>query len=205
MARLRQSRSDRRLRRRRRRGRDRPAGDLLALQQIPQSRARWRGAADPASQRLQDRQSDRARAHRRTTSCERCFVGYGYEPLFRRGRRSRDDAPADGGDARHGVRRDRARSRQARAQRRPAERPRWPMIVLRTPEGLDRPEGGRRQARPKASGARIRCRSRHASKPEHVAHAGRLDAQLPARRAVRRERARCGRRSPRSRRRASGA
>ena len=34
------------------------AGDKLAFQQIPESRARRRGAADPSSQRLQDRQSD---------------------------------------------------------------------------------------------------------------------------------------------------
>ena len=48
---------------RRRRGGDRRACDELALQQVSQSRARRRGAADPASQWLQDRQSDRARPH----------------------------------------------------------------------------------------------------------------------------------------------
>ena len=55
--RLRQPRPARRLRRRRRRGRDRAAGHELALQQVPQSGDRRRGAADPASERLQDRQS----------------------------------------------------------------------------------------------------------------------------------------------------
>ena len=60
---VRQPEPHRRLRGRRRRGRDRPDGDKLALQQVPQSRARRRGAADPASQRLQDRQPDRAGAH----------------------------------------------------------------------------------------------------------------------------------------------
>ena len=44
------------LRGRRRRGRDRTARGELAFQQVPQSRARRRGAADPASERLQDRQ-----------------------------------------------------------------------------------------------------------------------------------------------------
>ena len=39
---------------RRRRGRDRPAGDLLAFQQVPEPDPRRRGAADPASERLQD-------------------------------------------------------------------------------------------------------------------------------------------------------
>ena len=62
--RLRQSRSDRRLRHRRRRGGNRRAGHQLALQQVSQSRARRRGSADPSSQRLQDRQSDGAGAHR---------------------------------------------------------------------------------------------------------------------------------------------
>ena len=55
--------SDRRLRRRRRRGGDRAAGHELAFEQVPESCDRRRGAADPASQRLQDRQPVRARAH----------------------------------------------------------------------------------------------------------------------------------------------
>ena len=56
---VRQSRSDRRLRHRRRRSGDRPARDQLALEQVSEPRARWRGAADPASQRLQDRRARR--------------------------------------------------------------------------------------------------------------------------------------------------
>jgi hypothetical protein len=55
---VRQSRPDRRLRRRRRRGRDRARSPRVALEQVPQSRARRRGAADSAPQRLQDRQPD---------------------------------------------------------------------------------------------------------------------------------------------------
>ena len=58
--RARQPRPARRLRDRRRRGRDRPAGRELALEQVPQPGARRRGAADPAPQRLQDRQPDGA-------------------------------------------------------------------------------------------------------------------------------------------------
>ena len=54
---VRQSRSDRRLRRRRRRGGNRSAGDELALEQVPEPRDGRRGSADPAPQRLQDRQS----------------------------------------------------------------------------------------------------------------------------------------------------
>ena len=54
---------DRRLRCWRWRGRDRAAGHKLALEQIPQSGDRWRGAADPSPERLQDRKSDGAGTH----------------------------------------------------------------------------------------------------------------------------------------------
>ena len=51
-----QSRSDRRLRGGRRRGGDRPAGHLVARQQVHEPHHRRRGAAHSAPQRLQDRQ-----------------------------------------------------------------------------------------------------------------------------------------------------
>ena len=54
---VRQSQPDRRLCGRRRRGRDGSTGDCLAVQQVSRSHHRRRGAADPAPQRLQDRQS----------------------------------------------------------------------------------------------------------------------------------------------------
>ena len=60
---VRQSRSHRRLRRRRWRGGNRAAGHGVAFQQISQSGHRRRGAADPASQRLQDFQPDRPGPH----------------------------------------------------------------------------------------------------------------------------------------------
>src|SRR5712675_1141634 len=58
--RVRQPGPDRGVRDRRRRGRDRAAGRQLALGQVPQPGHRRRGAADPAPERLQDRQSGRA-------------------------------------------------------------------------------------------------------------------------------------------------
>ena len=61
---VRQSRSHRRLRRRRRRGGNRTAGHGVAFQQVSRSGHRRRGAADPASQRLQDFQPDRPGPHR---------------------------------------------------------------------------------------------------------------------------------------------
>ena len=60
---LRQPRPHRRLRRGRRRGRDRAARDGLALEQVPQPRARRRRAADPQPQRLQDREPQHPLPH----------------------------------------------------------------------------------------------------------------------------------------------
>ena len=61
--RIRQSGPDRGLRHRRRRSGNGTARHELALQQVPESADRWRGAAHPASERLQDRQPLRAGAH----------------------------------------------------------------------------------------------------------------------------------------------
>ena len=61
---VRQSRSDRRLRRWRRRSGNGPLGDRLAVQQASQPHYRRSRAADPAPQWLQDQQSDRPRPHR---------------------------------------------------------------------------------------------------------------------------------------------
>ena len=87
--RVRQPRPARLLRRRRRRGRDRAARGELALEQVPEPGARRRRAADPAPERLQDREPDRARADPATTSSTALFAGYGYAAVLRRGRRAR--------------------------------------------------------------------------------------------------------------------
>ena len=93
---VRQSGPDRRLRRRRRRGRDRAAGHELALEQVPQPGARRRGAADPASQRLQDRQPDGAGAHPARGARRSCCAATAIEPYFVEGDDPERDAPADG-------------------------------------------------------------------------------------------------------------
>ena len=129
------------LRRRRRRGRDRPAGRELALEQVPRPGARRRGAADPAPQRLQDRQPDGARADPATTSCARCSTGYGYAPRFVEGDEPDGDAPADGGRrSTRSLDEIAAIQRRAPASGGAAARPRWPMIVLRTPKGWTGPK-----------------------------------------------------------------
>ena len=90
---------DRRLRHRRRRGRDRADGDQLALEQVSEPADRRRGAADPAPERLQDRQSDRARPHQ-PRGTRPAVPRLRLHTAFRRGRRSAGDARADGRDAR---------------------------------------------------------------------------------------------------------
>ena len=68
------------------------------------------------------------------------FRGYGYTPYFVEGRRAGGDAPADGGHARHGRRRDPADPERRARPADSSERPRWPMIVLRTPKGWTGPK-----------------------------------------------------------------
>ena len=90
------------------------------------------------------------------------------------------------------ARRDRGDpARRARGEARPT-RPRWPMIVLRTPKGWTGPEGGRRPAGrghvALAPGAAGRGR---ATNPEHLPQLEAVAAQLPAGGAVRRGRRAC--------------
>ena len=174
---------------RRRRSRDRPARDELALEQVPQSGARRRGAADPAPERLQDRRPDGARAHSATTSSTQLLRGYGYEPYFVEGDDPRDDASADGGDARRGRR---TRFAASSSDARTNGFTRAPALAddrAAHAERLDRPEGRRRQAGRGTLRAHQVPLAELAKKPEHLQHARAVDAELRARGAVRRERA----------------
>ena len=136
---LRQSRPDRRLRRRRRRSGDRPARDELALEQVPQPGARRRGAADPAPQRLQDRQPHRPRAHQprgagpalpRLRLHAAISSKAASRPTMHQLMAATLDAVVDE------IQRIKADARRNGI----AERPRWPMIVLRTPKGWTCPK-----------------------------------------------------------------
>ena len=96
---------------------------------------------DPAPQRLQDRQPLRAGAHQpRGTGST--LPRLRLHADFRRGQRPDEDAPADGGGARRGRRRRfNAYKQAARASgNRSVERPRWPMIILRSPKGWTCPK-----------------------------------------------------------------
>ena len=107
--------------------------------------------------------------------------------LFRRGRRPDGHASADGRDARYGRRRD-SRHPARRPRQRVQARPRWPMIVLRTPKGWTGPKvvDGKRDRRhvPLAPGAD----GRH--EPAGPCEDAReVDEELPSGGAVRPERA----------------
>ena len=86
--------------------------------------------------------------------------GYGWTPYVVSGLGPRGDAPGDRRDARPLPRRDRRDpGRGPRQARRTAARPRWPMIVLRSPKGWTGPKERRRATGSRATGARTRCRS----------------------------------------------
>ena len=182
---LRQPRPDRGLRRRRRRGRDGPAGHRLALEQVPQPGARRGRAADPPPQRLQDRQPDRPGPHR-ARGARAPAARLRLHPALRRGARARGDAPAHGRDARPRPRRHPPHPVRCAG----AGRHRAPALADDRPEdaqGLDRAEGRRRPAGrgdvPGASGAAVRA-DRASRAPEDPRG---LDAQLQARGALRRD------------------
>ena len=124
---------------RRWRGGNRTAGHVVAFQQVPESDPRRRGAADPASEWLQDRQSHDCWRGYRTEELESLFRGYGWTPHFVEGDDPAADAPADGRDAGACVRQIRAIQQEARAHR-TLRTPRWPMIVLRSPKGWTGPK-----------------------------------------------------------------
>ncbi len=184
--RLRQPRPGGGVRGRRRRGRDRTARRGLALEQVPQPGHRRRRAADPAPQRVQDRQPHRARPHPRGRAGP---PARGLRPPRPRGggRRAGRGPPGPGRRAGRRVRRDRPDPSGVAVGREAADRA-SPVADDRAAhaQGLDRPVGRRRRAGrghvpvpPGATGGAGR-------QPRAPAPPRGVDAQLPPRRAVRR-------------------
>ena len=116
-----------------------PLAGQLALQQVPEPGERRRGAADPAPQRLQDRQPDGARPHP-ARGARGAAHGYGYRVTLVEGddpERCTSSWPrrwTRSSTRSHAIQRRRARRRAS------TRRPRWPMIVLRTPKGWTGPK-----------------------------------------------------------------
>ena len=117
---------------------------------------RRRGPADPAPQRLQDRQPDRPRPHQ-PRGAGSALPRLRLHALLRRGRRAGDNAPADGGDAGQGHRRDPAHPDGRASERLHRTAPLADDRAAHA-QGLDLPQGDRRQAHRGLSGARTRCR-----------------------------------------------
>ena len=174
------------LRRRRRRGRDGGDGHELALEQAARSRRRRRRAADPAPQRVEDRQPHDPGPHLGGGAAG--AAGRVRPPGHRgRGLRARRRASPDGRRAGRGPGRDRPdpargpRGRRAGAAGLAHDR-------AAHPQGLDRPGRGQRGARggdlPRPPGAPRRP-GREAGAP---AHAGGVDALVRPAGAVRRGR-----------------
>ena len=157
------------LRGRRRRGRDRPAGGELALEQVPEPVTRRRGAADPAPQRLQDRQPDRAGPDPATTSSTRCSRATATRRCFVEG----DDPTAMHQLMAAAL--DEALDEIAEIQRRraPAAATRPAALAddrAAHAEGLDRARRRSTACRSRARSAPTRCRSpTSATNPEHLA------------------------------------
>ena len=182
---LRQPRPDRRRGRRRRRGRDRPARDLLAHQQVPQPGARRRGAAGAQPQRLQDQQPDAARAHQ-PRGAGLALLRLRLDALLRRGLRPGEHAPGDGGDPGPLRRRD-PRAAGAGPRRRRGVPP-----ALADDRAAHARRGGRRPRELNGHQLEGSWRAHQvpiADVPKNAGAPGAargLDAQLPARGAVRR-------------------
>ena len=129
------------------------------------------------------------------------FRGYGYTPYFVEGHEPAEDARAHGRDPRHRRRRDPAHQGRC-APERFRERPRWPMIVLRTPKGWTCPkeiDGRRTEDYWRAH--QVPMGEMHEN-PGPCAHPRRVDEELPAGGAVRRRRPAAAR-ARRARRRAA--
>ena len=187
---VRQPRPHRLLRHRRRRGRNRGSRRLLAFEQVPEPRQRRRRAADPPSERIQDRQPHHPRPNQAETSWPTTYAGCGYKPYFVEG-----DDPATvhqlmAATLDHVFDEIKQIQRVARVEG-VVERPRWPMIVLVTPKGWTGPKRST-DCRPKAHSASHQVPFADMTE-EHIAAARRVDAQLQARGALRRGRDRSAR------------
>jgi hypothetical protein len=162
---VRQPGPDRRLRRRRRRGRDRAAGHRWHSNKFlnPAATARCCRSCTSTATRSPTRPCSPASRARSWSSSARLRLRADH---FVEGDDPDHDAPGSWPRAGRGRRRDPAIQPRART-RGDTERPRWPMIVLRRPRaGPGRSR--RRPARSRAPSARTRCRSRRAENPEHL-------------------------------------
>ena len=120
---------------------------------------------------------------------ESLFARLRLHAVFRRGLRPGGDAPEDGRDAGRGASRRSAPSSARRAPAGSPERPRWPMIVLRSPKGWTGPKevnGHKVEGSWRSHQVPHRRRARESGEPEAARG---LAEELQAGGAVRRQRA----------------
>ena len=160
-------RPGRRVRDRRRRGRDRPAGRELALEQVPRpgrATARCCRSCTSTATRSPTRRCSPGSSRRSSRACWSATAG------SRTSSRATTRRPCTGRWPRRSTRRSTRspRSRPRRARAAISHRPRWPMIVLRTPKGWTGPK--------EVDGQQIEDHSRShqvplaalASRPDHL-------------------------------------
>ena len=111
-------------------------------EQVPQPGHRRRGAAGAAPQRLQDRQPDRAGPHPARTSWPRCCAATATSRTSSAvtSPRSRPRTSSRPRSTRCSTTSRRSSTTPAASAGLPADRPAWPMIVLRTPKGWTGPK-----------------------------------------------------------------
>ncbi len=149
-----------------------------------ESGARRRGAADSASERLQDRRPHGAGAHS-ARGADRTVARLRLSAVFRRRPRAGADASDHGRDARLRSSERSSRFRKTRARTASASALLWPMIVLDSPKGWTGPkvvDGLQVEGTFRAHQVPL---AELAAKPEHLQDARRMDEELPARGAVR--------------------
>ncbi len=183
---VRQPRSRRGCDRRRWRGGDRSAGDELAQHQVRRSHSRRSGPADPAPERLQDRQPDRPGPDPRGGARPAAPRLRSHAALRHR-RRPRDHAPGLRGHVGPRSRRDPGHP-TAGSLRRAHRATRLADDRAAQPQGLDRPQGGRRSAHRGVLALPPGALRRRPPEREPSPHPRGVVAQLPTRGAVRRGR-----------------
>jgi xylulose-5-phosphate/fructose-6-phosphate phosphoketolase len=119
---------------------------------------------------------------------EQLFRGYGYTPLFVEGEEPEAMHRLMAATLDRAVAEIRRIQGAARTQGK-TDRPRWPMIVLRSPKGMDVPEGDRRQADRGLLALAPGPDGRDAREPRARPHPRGMDEELPAGGALRRGRA----------------
>ena len=154
---------------------------------------RRRGAADSASERLQDRQSDRAGAHSRARNWSSCCAAMAGCRIFVEGD---DPMPMHRSDGRGAGSRSIEQIKRFQSDARVHGKHGSPALAddrVRLAQGLDRSQDRRRQGKSKALSARIKCRCRIRRRIRRISRSWRAGCGAIALRNCSTQRAGCAR------------